>query len=331
MILTACLIVRDEEEFLTECLQSIMRLTTDVVIVDTGSVDGTKEIAERLGCKVFSYEWQDDFSAARNYALQKVRGEWVLFIDADERVEWKSSRAELYALLANTECQAFRAPILSYVGSQRSVESLVSDERIVLFCNDPLVRFSHRVHEDLSESLVARYGLNLTIGHLPLVVEHLGYLDQVVERRSKHERNIRLLELEINEKGTSPWTDYCLGTEWSSCPEWEKAITPLDRVVRYAPQMPYWELAAYNLAYDYLQLGRNTQCMEICDLVIYSGKDLSNDWQLLKAIAGWLANPAIANMLAAWSDGATQLPTDYQAFLLAYQFALRRVFTIANF
>lgn len=83
-LLTASLIVKDEEEFLPDCLHSLEPLVDEVVVCDTGSGDGSKEIARRMGAKVIDFEWIDDFAAARNAALAACQGEWILKVDADE-------------------------------------------------------------------------------------------------------------------------------------------------------------------------------------------------------------------------------------------------------
>lgn len=319
MTLTACLIVRDEEQFLDGCLTSIRQITGDVVVVDTGSLDGSVDLARKHGCRVVDYAWRDDFAAARNAALQSAAGEWILSIDADERLFLQIQRDELYQILDDTDCQAFRAPVLSHVGSRSKQEFILADERIVLFRNDPHVRFSRRVHEDLSESLMARFGSRLRIGRIPVIVQHLGYLDHVVRDRAKHERNIRLLQLEIEEKGHSPWTDYCLGTEWSSRGRWEESADALERAVRHSGGAPYWELAAYTLSYCYLQRGMYDRCAQLCDLAVQRRGERGMPFVLLKEMAKWRAHASIASLLAASSAESFRSQEDCCAFILAYQ------------
>lgn len=84
--LSLCMIVRNESKNLARCLDSLQRVVNEIVIVDTGSQDNTKEIALSYGAMVFDYEWHDDFAAARNYAIIHASGEWILSIDADEEV-----------------------------------------------------------------------------------------------------------------------------------------------------------------------------------------------------------------------------------------------------
>jgi len=85
-ILTACMIVRNEEENIRRCLSSIVSLVDEIVVVDTGSTDNTVQIAESFGARVYHHPWQNDFSLHRNQALSYAQGQWVLIVDADEEI-----------------------------------------------------------------------------------------------------------------------------------------------------------------------------------------------------------------------------------------------------
>src|SRR5213592_4364106 len=85
-LLTAAMIARDEERHLPDCLASLTDVVDEVVLVDTGSVDSTVEIARAHGATVLHHVWRDDFSAPRNLGLDNARGRWILYIDADERL-----------------------------------------------------------------------------------------------------------------------------------------------------------------------------------------------------------------------------------------------------
>jgi glycosyltransferase involved in cell wall biosynthesis len=80
LLLSAAMIVRDEERFIEECLLSIKEVVDEVVIVDTGSTDKTREIAVKHGAKVYDLPWTGNFAAARNRALEHSSGEWILYI-----------------------------------------------------------------------------------------------------------------------------------------------------------------------------------------------------------------------------------------------------------
>src|SRR5712692_10620838 len=85
--ISLCMIVRDEERFLRECLESARAVVDEMVIVDTGSQDATVAIAREFGARVLQHVWDDDFAAARNCAVTAASEDWMLALDADERLE----------------------------------------------------------------------------------------------------------------------------------------------------------------------------------------------------------------------------------------------------
>src|SRR5690349_7953622 len=93
------LIVKNEEHNLPACLASAADLVAEVIVVDTGSTDRTKEAAARFGARIFDFPWIDDFAAARNEALRHATGDWILWLDADDRID-EPNRRKLRALFA---------------------------------------------------------------------------------------------------------------------------------------------------------------------------------------------------------------------------------------
>ena len=90
-LLSVAIIARDEERHIARCVTSLCEITDDIVVVDTGSTDRTRQEAVRAGARVFTHTWRDSFSEARNRALALVRGSWVLHIDADEELDLLNS------------------------------------------------------------------------------------------------------------------------------------------------------------------------------------------------------------------------------------------------
>src|ERR1700730_15626481 len=82
-----CLIARNEEANLPACLESAADLVDEIVVVDTGSTDRTKEVAARFGARIYDFAWVDDFSAARNESLRHASGDWIFWLDADDRLD----------------------------------------------------------------------------------------------------------------------------------------------------------------------------------------------------------------------------------------------------
>src|SRR3954465_5602757 len=99
-MLSLCMIVRDAEQSLREALASVRPFVDEMVVVDTGSVDSTRRIAEQEGARVFDFIWRDDFSAARNYWLQQAAGDWIFWMDADDVLPPQSGH-ELRRLIDN--------------------------------------------------------------------------------------------------------------------------------------------------------------------------------------------------------------------------------------
>src|SRR5712691_12482782 len=87
MSVSLCLMVRNEEANLAACLQSAADLVDETIVVDTGSTDGTRELAAKLGARVFEFPWCDDFAAGRNECIRHATGEFIFWMDADERID----------------------------------------------------------------------------------------------------------------------------------------------------------------------------------------------------------------------------------------------------
>src|SRR5438105_10083516 len=93
------MIVKNEEANLPACLESVRDLFHEVIVVDTGSTDRTKEIAAGFGARVFDFPWVDNFAAARNAALEHATGDWIFWMDADDRLD-EDNRGEMARLLS---------------------------------------------------------------------------------------------------------------------------------------------------------------------------------------------------------------------------------------
>ena len=111
--LSVCLIVKNEERFIRQCLASVKDFADQIVVVDTGSTDRTVAIAKEFGAEIHEFKWCDDFSAARNAALQHVTGEWVLSFDADEELPTEN-RAAFLKLLENESVISWRLPLVRH-------------------------------------------------------------------------------------------------------------------------------------------------------------------------------------------------------------------------
>jgi glycosyltransferase involved in cell wall biosynthesis len=203
-LISAVLIVLNEERFLGDCLRSLAGVVDDIVVVDTGSSDRSRDVAVAHRARVFDYAWHDDFAAARNHALDHAIGDWILYIDADERLR-PYDRSVLAQELADPRLCA--ATVRFY---PRSGFTAYREHR--LFRRDPAIRFRGAMHETILpdiERLIADDGR--VRGHSELTIDHIGYDG---DQSHKIERNLRLL---INELQTRPNQTYLwwhLGTTY---------------------------------------------------------------------------------------------------------------------
>ena len=213
--ISVALIVRNEERFITQCLQSVRDITDDMVVVDTGSEDATIQLAQRAGARVICRPWPRDFARARNWALEEAKNPWILMIDADE-VLLADDKDKLIKAVKEPTADAYNLRIVSLTDR---AEDLGEARVTRLFRNSPLVRWEGRVHEQIIPS-ISRAGMILE--PLDVRLMHYGYLNAVMVDRKKLERNLDLLDQSLTEGGQADWKAYLY---------WQRAQTliPLER------------------------------------------------------------------------------------------------------
>lgn len=198
--ISLCMIVKNEEAFIEECLRSVREAVDEVIVVDTGSTDATVELARRACAQVFHFKWCDDFSAARNDSIARATGDWVLWLDADERlapgaaqvIREAAARDDLdcgYLFLHNaSSADASTEEVLS---GRARLAPPVLHPRLLRRTLD--LRFSGVVHEQISDWLRPRLSAGKT-ANLAAHLIHLGYAPSLRKARDKGDRNIRLLQ-----------------------------------------------------------------------------------------------------------------------------------------
>jgi tetratricopeptide (TPR) repeat protein len=188
-----CMIVKNESEHLDACLASAAGLADELIVVDTGSADDTKEIARRHSARVFDFPWRDDFAAARNESIRHAKGDWILWLDADDRVPPRG-HAELRRLIASLpdENVAYLMTVLC-PGPDGGPMSQAPHAR--LFRNMPGIRWQNRVHEQIVRS-IERSGGRLLPTDIAIV--HVGYTKRGA-MKAKMDRNLRLIDLDLED------------------------------------------------------------------------------------------------------------------------------------
>lgn len=188
MGISACIIAKNEENNIDRCLKSLQGAVDEIIVVDTGSEDNTIAIAKKYGAMVYAMEWNDDFSMARNYSLEKATEEWALIIDCDEELT-KESIPLLKDLSTNKEFDGFGVIISNIIGGDEAY----STQSLRLIRNKKEYRFHEPIHEQVGDVIVKAKGeYSVLSSQIKLI--HYGYeIDEEVER-VKTERNLRILD-----------------------------------------------------------------------------------------------------------------------------------------
>jgi GT2 family glycosyltransferase/tetratricopeptide (TPR) repeat protein len=221
-----CMMVKNEEAILGDCLKSVADLVDQVVVVDTGSTDRTKEIAASFGpkVKIVDFPWRDDFAAARNESLRHASGAWIFWMDADDLLD-EDNRGKFRTLLANLPegNAAFAMKCLCLPNAPGDAGTVVDHVR--LFRNHPRLRWQYRVHEQI---LPALRQMGARVRWSDVVIHHSGYQDPALRRR-KLERDLRLLRLEEGERPDDPFTLFNLGQVFQELGQYAEALPLLRR------------------------------------------------------------------------------------------------------
>lgn len=200
-LVTAAMIVRDESAFISGCLDSLVGTVDSIVVVDTGSVDDTRDLCRAKGVEPIEYPWTGDFSAARNVALDAATSEWILYIDADERLVVPPEGLPL-AQMRDPEIVALTLNFRAKVNSTTFHE-------IRLFRNTDAIRFQGRIHESIHPDIHKLVNTGCyRMEHTSLGIDHFGYEGDITH---KHERNLPLLEKAILDDPNRVYLRYALG------------------------------------------------------------------------------------------------------------------------
>ncbi len=248
--LSLCMIVKNEERFLAACLESVRGVVDEIIVVDTGSTDGTVEIARSFGANVVFREWRNDFSWARNESLALATRRWTLVLDADEEVT-PDSLALLRALRDTPAgVTGVYVQIQNDVDDASGAASTMTHVLPRLFPTTPRIRYRNVIHE----SAVLDDEAYLLSVVSPIVVRHKGYTAAIVGERGKHERNRPLLERAIREAADDAFSWFNFGTSAVASGDFDTAIEALERMFAMSgPMRAFFPIAYAMLAQAYAE------------------------------------------------------------------------------
>ncbi|GED33875.1 MULTISPECIES: glycosyltransferase [Brevibacillus] len=252
MRISLCMIVKNEEEVLRECLESVSGIVSEIVAVDTGSNDRTLDILKEYGAKIKKLAWNHDFSAARNASLSEATGTHILVLDADERL--LSSREELEAILQENP----HVPL--QVLCKNDLDGEISTHRVVrVFPNDPELCFQGAIHESIH-----RDGKQVSGCPSSLVIWHVGYQKERYEKRNKKEFYLTLYEKELKTRGEDGYLLYQIGKLLYSTGDYSEAIQYFQKCMEHGEEKSLYFPAMLVLhGYTLKHAGRSVEALEL--------------------------------------------------------------------
>ncbi|MEM2591327.1 MAG: glycosyltransferase [Thermofilaceae archaeon] len=222
MKLSLCVIAKDEEENIPRCLNSVREVVDEVIVVDTGSTDHTPDIAASYGAKVVHFPWTGSFAEARNISIQHARGDWILWLDADEALA-QGDGPELRRLLEDPSYEAYYLHVLNFIGDEPRDGEVVVSLSPRLFRRRPGYLFTRSIHEQIIEN-IRRVNPQAQIGFSQVRIFHYGYLRGAIESKHKINRNLNILLQEVRAQPEDPFTRFNLALEYMRRRDYAKAV-----------------------------------------------------------------------------------------------------------
>ena len=247
--ISACIIAKDEEKLIGDCLESIADVADEMILVDTGSGDGTMALAKQYGARIYEYAWDESFANARNRCMEEAKYDWILFLDADERL-YAEDKEKLFAFLNTRDYDGAHFNIINYVGDGANY-TLHNALRLVR--NNGEYRFVGNIHEQISRKDGVEAAGRFAV--LDVRLKHLGYLDWVVADKDKRNRNIPMILKQLEKDPENPFTLFNLGNEYVALHDYEKAnecyqksMQHFNKAEGYAPHLLFRAaMCLYNL------------------------------------------------------------------------------------
>ena len=309
-MVSICMIVKDEAEILERSLKSLSKYNYEIIIVDTGSKDNTKEIAYKYTDKVYDFKWVNDFSKARNFSISKASNKYILVVDADEVIIdidkdllEKSLRGEKVGRLLRINKYSRNGQLFKY------------SERV----NRLFYKSEFEYEGSIHEQVVLKNRQKYSTYNIPVTMEHLGYEQNEINRKDKTKRNIELLKAELKGKGEDPYILYQLGKSYYMDSNYQEAEEYFDKALDFDldTKLEYVEDLVESLGYTLINQKKYEESLKI--LAVYDQFSNSSDFVFLVGLVymnNGLFNEAIKEFKKAseFKEGKMEGVNDYLAY-----------------
>lgn len=311
------MIVKNEERTLERCLKAAKPLVDDIIIADTGSTDRTVEIARQMGAAVYPFTWVNDFSAARNFALEKSDGDWNLVLDADETVRWGSGEAadkriELERILADGDRSGRRTWIggITIYNSYRDEEGISVSTSVLPRLLPRGVRYEGRIHEQPAG--------DYPCCAVPLGADHDGYL-----YADKGERNLPYLEQAVTEHPDDGYYHFQLASTLRNLKRLDESLIPFREFYRLTEQEEGYGAEGHRnkasgyraggvVLYLYTLLDIGTPaCLDEAGRIVDQEMDVLGDWPDFCFVCGLFYMKRVLSDVGRYIDLLSNIETCY--------------------
>ncbi len=241
------MIVKDEEDQLSDCLASVKDIVSEICIVDTGSTDFTMEIVRKFGAKFSVYIWSDDFSAMRNESLRLCTAEWIFVLDADERIA-KEDLPRLKALAKGPHDCCYRFTTRNYTNNKAIADFRPCDpgdehakgfagwfpsDKVRFFPNRRNAKFQGQVHELVNQSLEQQ---GIRVLDCPVPIHHYNLLKDPSRLRKKQEKYIQMGREKAAADPKDPKAHNELGAQYAEVGDWQNAASSYREALKLDPR-----------------------------------------------------------------------------------------------
>lgn len=310
---SVCIIAKNEEKHIEECLRRLSFYDWEIVVVDTGSTDHTVEIAQKYTNNVYSFDWINDFSAAKNYAVSLAGNNHILIVDCDEYLERNEQTDYIISHLPE-QITPEQIGLVHLISPSNDLSAAVlasgklSESSPVV--HDYIARFFHREYThfkgSVHEQLIPLQKRKSDFISLPLTFYHEGYRT-ISTKKEKAARNIYLLEAELKKKGDDPYILFQLGQTYFGLSDYSHALPYFNRAISMEvnEQETYVQILIESYGYCLLYLKQYSKALELegvysvfshrADFVFLMGLIYMNNAMFDAAVSEFLKATSIHN------------------------------------
>ncbi|MBX3110289.1 MAG: glycosyltransferase [Fimbriimonadaceae bacterium] len=282
--ISLCMIVKNEERTLADCLNSVKPFVREMLVLDTGSSDRTIEIAKECGAIVREMAWPDSFALARTESMRNAKGKWIMWVDADDTLPLSCGETIVQAVASAPE------DVIGFVVPVRFLEDQGNGtevDHVKVFRNFPGLEWEGRIHEQILASL-RNASPDGRLARLNAYVLHSGYDTSETGQAKKRERDEKLLKLDLEERPNHPFVLFNLGMTAHYTDGHEEALDWLRKSIEVSGKDESHLRKAFALLVGSLKaLGKMDEAQKECEKGL---ERVPNDPELLFLLAGLAAN-----------------------------------------